>query len=115
MLCSEAEYSFPFFYIYIFSKTSSEYVHRLKLRLAQPENQIYDYNQYGAPAYDAAWSIGLMLHQASARLENMTFSDKTTKRLEDFTYNSGEMKDLFFELLADIQFEGVSVSNKLTS
>ena len=51
-----------------------------------------------------------MLHEASVRLEKMTFSDNTSKRLEDFTYNSMEMKDLFFELLADIQFEGVSVS-----
>ena len=82
------------------------------MRLAQPENQNYEYNEYGAGVYDAIWSIGLMLDQASARLENMTFSDNTTRRLEDFTYNSVEMTDLFFELLADIQFEGMSVSNK---
>ena len=57
-------------------------------------------------AYDGAWIIGLMLHDAAEKLKKLN----TSKRLEDFNYLDSEMKDLFFQLLADVQFEGVSVS-----
>ena len=40
----------------------------------------------------------------------MLEDSNSTKRLEDFTYNDSEMRDLFFRLLAGVQFEGVSVS-----
>ncbi|XP_072023148.1 gamma-aminobutyric acid type B receptor subunit 1-like [Amphiura filiformis] len=85
-------------------KTSTEYVSRLKLKLTQPENLKYDFNPYGSTGYDGAWIIALMLHEAALVLEERN----ATKRLEDFTYNDPEMRDLFFKLLADIQFEGVS-------
>ncbi|XP_072022903.1 gamma-aminobutyric acid type B receptor subunit 1-like [Amphiura filiformis] len=85
--------------------TSREYVSRLKLRLTQPENLKYDFNPYGSTGYDGAWSIALMLHEAALVLEGRN----ATRRLEDFTYNESEMRDLFFKLLADVQFEGVSM------
>ncbi|XP_072022904.1 gamma-aminobutyric acid type B receptor subunit 1-like [Amphiura filiformis] len=84
--------------------TSTEYISRLKLRLTQPENLKYDFNPYGATGYDGAWIIALMLHEAALVLEERN----ATKRLEDFTYNDPEMRDLFFKILADVQFEGVS-------
>ncbi|XP_072022901.1 gamma-aminobutyric acid type B receptor subunit 1-like [Amphiura filiformis] len=84
--------------------TSTEYISRLKLRLTQPENLKYDFNPYGATGYDGAWIIALMLHEAALVLEERN----ATKRLEDFTYNDSEMRDLFFKILADVQFEGVS-------
>ncbi|XP_072030203.1 gamma-aminobutyric acid type B receptor subunit 1-like [Amphiura filiformis] len=88
----------------IANMTSTEYVGRLKSTLTQPEYLKYNYEPYGSMAYDGAWVIGLVLHEASLLLENRN----TTKRLEDFTYNDSEMKDLFFRLLADVNFEGVS-------
>lgn len=87
-----------------------EYVHQLKYELTKPENSIYDFNPYGATAYDGAWTIALMLQEASRILETKIFSNNNTRRLEEFTYDDWEMKELFFDLLADVQFEGVSVS-----
>ena len=92
------------------TQTAAGYVNRLKSRLEQPENSQYDYNEWGTNAYDGVYAIALMLHRASEVLETKTFSDNTTRRLENFTYEDMEMKELFFSLLADVQFEGVSVS-----
>ena len=80
----------------------------MKGRLQRPENLEYKYEAYGAPAYDAIWVIGLMLHKAALELEG-----NSSKQLEDFTYNDSEMKDLFFRLLGDTEFEGVSVFSRM--
>ena len=54
--------------------------------------------------YDAAWAIALMLNKSVSVLETQD------RGLEDFTYDDVEMGKLFFELLNQTNFLGVSVS-----
>ena len=53
--------------------------------------------------YDAVWTIALALNSSISILgEN--------KSLENFTYESVEMADVFTEAVANVSFEGISVS-----
>ena len=56
--------------------------------------------------YDAVWTIALVLNSSISILE-----ERGLGRLEDFTYDSVEMADVFAEAILNISFEGVSVSN----
>ena len=58
--------------------------------------------------YDAVWTIALVLNSSISILE-----ERGLGRLEDFTYDSVEMTDVFTEAILNISFEGVSVSNCL--
>jgi len=58
--------------------------------------------------YDAMWTIALALNSSISILE-----DKGLGRLEDFTYDSVEMANVFTEAVANISFEGLSVSVQL--
>ena len=55
--------------------------------------------------YDAVWTIALALNSSISILE-----EKGLGRLEDFTYKSVEMADVFTEAVANISFPGISVS-----
>ena len=55
--------------------------------------------------YDAVWTIALALNSSISILE-----DRGLGRLEDFTYDSVEMADVFTEAVANVSFEGISVS-----
>ena len=55
--------------------------------------------------YDAAWTIALALNSSISILE-----ERGLGRLEDFTYESVEMADVFTEAIANLSFEGISVS-----
>ena len=55
--------------------------------------------------YDAVWTIALALNSSISILE-----ERGLRRLEDFTYDSVEMADVFTEAVANISFEGFSVS-----
>ena len=55
--------------------------------------------------YDAVWTIALALNSSISILE-----ERGLGRLEDFTYNSVEMADVFSEEIASLSFEGISVS-----
>ena len=55
--------------------------------------------------YDAMWTIALALNSSISILE-----EKGLGRLEDFTYDSIEMADVFTEAVANISFPGISVS-----
>jgi len=55
--------------------------------------------------YDAMWTIALALNSSISMLE-----DRGLGRLEDFTYDSVEMANVFTEAVADVSFEGISVS-----
>ena len=55
--------------------------------------------------YDAMWSIALALNSSISMLE-----EKGLGRLEDFTYDSTEMADVFTEAIAATSFQGISVS-----
>ena len=52
--------------------------------------------------YDAVWTIAVAL--------NSILEDKGLGRLEDFTYDSVEMANVFTEAVANLSFEGISVS-----
>ena len=56
--------------------------------------------------YDATWTIALALNSSISILE-----ERGLGRLEDFTYESVEMADVFTEAIANTSFEGISVSN----
>ena len=55
--------------------------------------------------YDAVWTIALALNSSISILE-----ERGLERLEDFTYDSVEMADVFTEAVANVSFEGISVS-----
>ena len=55
--------------------------------------------------YDAVWTIALALNSSISILE-----ERGLGRLEDFTYESVEMADVFTQAVLNISFEGISVS-----
>ena len=55
--------------------------------------------------YDAVWTIALALNSSIPILE-----ERGLGRLEDFTYDSVEMADVFSEAIVSLSFEGISVS-----
>ena len=55
--------------------------------------------------YDAAWAIALALNSSISMLE-----EKGLGRLEDFTYDSVEMADVFTDAVFKVSFQGISVS-----
>ncbi|XP_065916335.1 gamma-aminobutyric acid type B receptor subunit 2-like [Dysidea avara] len=55
--------------------------------------------------YDAMWTIALALNSSISILE-----DRGLGRLEDFTYDSVEMANVFTEAVANVSFEGISGS-----
>ena len=55
--------------------------------------------------YDAVWTIALALNSSISILE-----ERGLGRLEDFTYESVEISDVFTEAIAKLSFEGISVS-----
>ena len=55
--------------------------------------------------YDAVWTIALALNSSISILE-----ERGLGRLEDFTYNSTKMADVFKEAVANVSFQGISVS-----
>ena len=55
--------------------------------------------------YDAVWTIALALNSSISILE-----ERGLGRLEDFTYESVEMADVFTEAVANVAFKGISVS-----
>ena len=55
--------------------------------------------------YDAVWTIALALNSSVLILK-----ERGLGRLEDFTYESVEISDVFTEAIANLSFEGISVS-----
>ena len=56
--------------------------------------------------YDAMWTIALALNSSISVLEKRGLG-----RLENFTYDSVEMADVFKEAIANVSFPGISVSH----
>ena len=56
--------------------------------------------------YDAVWTIALALNSSMSMLE-----ERGLGRLEDFTYESSEMADVFTDAIAKVSFPGISVSD----
>ncbi|XP_070577493.1 gamma-aminobutyric acid type B receptor subunit 2-like [Ptychodera flava] len=88
--------------------TASEYERLLRERLKRPENSNYAWNGLSPYGYDATWTVALMLDEASKIMKARRLPDNSVKRLEDFTYDDEEMTELFFDLLTDTYFLGVS-------
>ena len=55
--------------------------------------------------YDAVWTIALALNSSISTLE-----ERGLGRLEDFTYDSVEIADVFTEAVLNVSFQGISVS-----
>ena len=55
--------------------------------------------------YDAVWTIALALNKSILILE-----EKELGRLEDFTYESVKMANVFKEAISSLAFPGISVS-----
>ena len=55
--------------------------------------------------YDAVWTIALALNSSISILE-----ERGLGRLEDFTYKSVDISDVFTEAIVKLSFEGISVS-----
>ena len=60
--------------------------------------------------YDAMWTIALTLNSSISILE-----DRGLGRLEDFTYDSVEMANVFTEAVTNVSFEGITVSENIDS
>ena len=58
--------------------------------------------------YDAVWTIVLALNSSMSMLE-----ERNLGRLEDFTYESSEMADVFTDAIAKVSFPGISVSDHI--
>ena len=56
--------------------------------------------------YDAMWTVALALNSSISILE-----ERGLGRLENFTYDSVEMANVFTEAVANVSFEGISVSD----
>ncbi|XP_072016479.1 gamma-aminobutyric acid type B receptor subunit 1-like [Amphiura filiformis] len=82
--------------------TAAQYVEMLTDYMKVPEWANYVWNAYNPLGYDAAWAIALMLDKAVPILQTKGL------RLEDFTYDNIEMGRIFFELLNETRFTGVS-------
>ncbi|XP_072048784.1 gamma-aminobutyric acid type B receptor subunit 2-like [Amphiura filiformis] len=82
--------------------TAAQYVEMFNDYLKAPKWSNYAWNAYNPLGYDAAWAIALMLDKAVSVLKPKGL------RLEDFTYDNIEMGRIFFELLNETRFTGVS-------
>ena len=60
--------------------------------------------------YDAMWTIALALNSSISILE-----ERGLGRLEDFTYDSVEMADVFTEAILHTSFQGLSVCRQLVA
>ncbi len=74
------------------------------------ENRQYTWSEFSSYGYDAAWSVALMLNKSVNVLKDTNFTDGEEHRLEHFTYQDSEMTQVFFRLLKETDFIGVSVS-----
>nr|XP_006819249.1 PREDICTED: uncharacterized protein LOC100371470 [Saccoglossus kowalevskii] len=54
--------------------------------------------------YDSVWTIALMLQEAEQRLQAMV----PPQSIADFEYDNSDMADLFFDIMSETNFEGVS-------
>lgn len=55
--------------------------------------------------YDALWTVVLALNSSISLL-----NDRGLGKLENFTYDSSDMADIFVEAITNVSFQGISVS-----
>ena len=100
--------------ICVFHKTkeqcTDEYEKRLKISNRDQKFKVTR-NREWPFGYDAAWALAIMLNESVEVLKKLYLSVMdTTRRLEDFTYQDEEMAKLFFNILNETRFEGLTVS-----
>ncbi|XP_072030368.1 gamma-aminobutyric acid type B receptor subunit 1-like [Amphiura filiformis] len=89
--------------------TPQELVSELDDRMEWPEYNRCTRTAKAPFGYDAAWAIALMLNKTSEALKKKVFSNEPqSRRLEDFTYEDDEMVQMFFDLLKDSNFDGMT-------
>ena len=84
-----------------FSQTPKQLNKEYKRRIKELN---YTYNTYSAFAYDAVWSIALMLDQSEALLQ------KRNSSLKELAFGNKEASEIFVRLLNRTNFPGMSVS-----
>eukprot|EP00057_Strongylocentrotus_purpuratus_P017879 XP_011672353.1 PREDICTED: uncharacterized protein LOC105442179 [Strongylocentrotus purpuratus] len=90
--------------------TAETYTKEIRQRLDSPRyaNLNYTFNNLAPFGYDATWAVALMFNRSVEVLKNMTFKDGVPRRLENFTYEDKEMAQLFFRLLNETEFTGIT-------
>ena len=88
----------------------SQFIEDLENKSLESVNTDLNISYIAGYIYDAMWTIALALNSSISILE-----DRGLGRLEDFTYDSVEMANVFTEAVANVSFEGISVSCNIKS
>ena len=94
-------------------QTGESYTEAILERLTWPRYENYTFNSLAPYGYDAAWAVALMLNRCVDVLKTKVFADGTRRRLEDYNYDDNEMAQLFFDLLNETEFIGLTVRRRL--
>ncbi|XP_070555926.1 gamma-aminobutyric acid type B receptor subunit 2-like [Ptychodera flava] len=86
--------------------TPYEYQSLYKERLRSLDISETAADAMGAYCYDAVWSIAATLNKSMEVLQN--HPNMTNRSLEDFTYGDTVMRDIFTDILDELEFDGVS-------
>ena len=78
-------------------------------RLTWPQYSSYTPNSLSPYGYDSVWALALMLNRSAELLKTKIFKDGSKRKLEDFTYEDREMMLLFFDVMNETQFLGLTV------
>ncbi|XP_072043995.1 gamma-aminobutyric acid type B receptor subunit 2-like [Amphiura filiformis] len=89
-------------------KTPLELMTELRDRLEWPENKGYTWTDYSFYGYDATWVAALTLNKSDEILKTKIFENGEKRRLDDFTYDDQEMAQIFFDTMAETDFDGFS-------
>ncbi|XP_072030730.1 gamma-aminobutyric acid type B receptor subunit 1-like [Amphiura filiformis] len=81
---------------------------QLRDRMEWPAYRNYTWIDDAPYSYDAVWAVALMLNKTAKALEEKTFLNGETSRLENFTYEDSEMAKMFFDILQQTIFFGMS-------
>jgi predicted SAM-dependent methyltransferase len=66
---------------------------------------------YATSSYDTVWTIALTLRHAIDQTQKSN-GQENSLLLENFTYENGtETRNIFFDIMQDLGFLGISVSN----
>ena len=95
--------------IFSLTQTKEDIIAEFEERFQQEEYSNYSLvrNKEWPYGYDATWAIALMLNASQDVVDGET---ENGTRLEHFDYQNKEMARLFFDLLNDTDFEGLTVS-----
>ena len=102
-----------FLFASLYRQTPQQLVSELQKRMLLPIYKNYTWIDDAPYSYDAVWAVALMLHKTAKALEEKTFVNGEARRLENFTYDDWEMANMFFRIMQQTNFSGMSVNTKL--